>query len=146
MKAYHVHGARYESVSQEAQRTPCDGCFFCHFFGFIFVQKVEKLETSSEWFSLLPNFPSMRPLFLSLVGRKLLQAQSNTFASVSISLECIGGRVSCSVFCFRVGRKVTCQDVRQGDGSEGEGVRRRRWGEGVRERVMDAHQGILTGF
>ena len=79
---------------------------------------------------LFPMFLWGQPIFLSLVGQKLLHAESITFSfSFYVLLQCIGGRISCCVFYFRLGRKVTCQDVRQGDGPEGEGVRkRRRWG------------------
>ena len=68
-----------------------------------------------------------------LAGQKLFQAQSITFCfSFSVFIVMHWRPVSCSVFCFRLGQKVTCQDVRQGDGPEGEGVRKRRWwgGEG----------------
>ena len=116
-------------------RSPLEVSFFiiCGLFWVEFCPNMWKLgekKTSPEWFALFPLYYLWgQPLFLSLVGQELFQEQSPTFASVLISSECIGGRVSFSVFCFRLGRKVTCQDVRQGDGPEGEGVRkRRRWG------------------
>ena len=107
----------------------------------------ENLKTDIVWFSCFPCFYLWgQPIFLSLVGQKLLHAESITFSfSFYVLLQCIGGRISCCVFYFRLGLKVTCQDVRQGDGPEGEGVRkRRRWGsEGKSD--MGAHQRILIG-
>ena len=96
------------------------------------------IKSLMGWFlpENLKTWKQAQALWLALffwLARSCFEHNPLLFASVfQFSLWCTGGRFHVQFFCFRLGQKVTCQDVRQGDGPEGEGVRKRRWwgGEG----------------
>ena len=99
---------------------PCGISFFKSLVGWFLPENLKTWkQVQASWFAL----------FLWL-ARSCFEHNPLLFASVFIVMH--WRPVSCSVFCFRLVQKVTCQDVRQGDGPEGEGVRKRRWwgGEG----------------